>query len=305
MRHTSSPREIDKPGKTVKSTKKARTAPQKKGKKAPALAPRIAWIIVTTARVQPLTDTLIESLVKLEIDRLSIYQVKNKEGRDGYAHGVNIGIREALRDNPDIIIISNPDIHVGTHFARHFLDVARHFDVWGYAMKQQKTHYYGGVIDQWRLSGGLDAKKPSKRYASVDFISGSLMGFRPAVVRELGVWDERYGMYYEDVDFCARARRAGWRVGIDANCQYDHFETSSQAPYRDKKALQLALSRLRYFLQYAQVRHIIYEAMRAPLTIWEYRFLLARYGWPWLRRNGLHSAARMVRLLQSRNENRN
>ncbi len=244
------------------------------------MSPNIAWIIITTARVQPLTDALIKSLVTARINNLRIYQVKNREGYDGYAHGVNIGIREALIHKPNNIIVSNPDIALNKRFFKDFLKVSKRFDVWGYAMKQQGAVYYGGEIDPIRLSGGLIATKPEERYTQVDFVSGSLIGFNSSVVSKIGYWDEHYGMYYEDVDFCERARSTGLRVGIDTQCVYDHFETSAATQYQTIKAKQLALSRIRFFLKYANVRNILYELVRLPLTLWEYRRLIGEYGMP-------------------------
>jgi len=240
----------------------------------------IAWIVVATHRMLPLADVLIKSLVKLRIPSLSIYLIKVKEGRDGYAHGVNLGICNALADSPKYFIISNPDIAVSPSLARQLLAPSKHFDVWGYAMKQQGVMYYGGAVDQWRMSGGLVSEKPDKRFAPVDFVSGSLMGFAQSVVDTIGTFDEQYGMYYEDTDFCTRAKLAGLSVGIDRDRKYDHFETSSKSRYRERKELALALGRLRYFLKYADVQNMTFEIARLPLTLWEYRRLIKKHALP-------------------------
>lgn len=47
-----------------------------------------------------------------------------------------------------------------------------------------------------------------------DWIAGMFMAFPADVYRELRGFDERYFLYYEDVDICARARRAGVRVRV-------------------------------------------------------------------------------------------
>jgi len=48
--------------------------------------------------------------------------------------------------------------------------------------------------------------------ASVDAISGAFMLVRRETVNEVGLLDEGYWMYSEDLDWCARFRRAGWKV---------------------------------------------------------------------------------------------
>jgi GT2 family glycosyltransferase len=45
-------------------------------------------------------------------------------------------------------------------------------------------------------------------------VTGSALLVRRDVFEQLGGWDELYGWYYEDVDFCLRARAAGWSVAV-------------------------------------------------------------------------------------------
>jgi GT2 family glycosyltransferase len=44
-----------------------------------------------------------------------------------------------------------------------------------------------------------------------DWVSGFFMLCRSSAFRELGGFDERYFLYYEDIDLCTRARLAGWK----------------------------------------------------------------------------------------------
>ena len=44
-----------------------------------------------------------------------------------------------------------------------------------------------------------------------DWVSGFFMVCRSSAFRELGGFDERYFLYYEDIDLCTRARLAGWK----------------------------------------------------------------------------------------------
>ncbi len=50
------------------------------------------------------------------------------------------------------------------------------------------------------------------RPADVDWVLGSFMFARTQALMELGGFDESHFMYYEDIDLCYRARKAGWRV---------------------------------------------------------------------------------------------
>jgi len=52
------------------------------------------------------------------------------------------------------------------------------------------------------------------RPLAVDWVTGAAMAFRRTVWEAAGPLDEGYFMYFEEVDFCLRARRAGWRVEV-------------------------------------------------------------------------------------------
>lgn len=76
----------------------------------------------------------------------------------------------------------------------------------------------------------------------VDYVTGAAMGIRRPVLLEIGLLDESYGpFYYEEVDFCYRARSAGWRVVYLPQAQAIHHESYSVG--------QLGLNHQRYYQQ--------------------------------------------------------
>lgn len=56
----------------------------------------------------------------------------------------------------------------------------------------------------------------------VDWVTGGCLLARSDCFRELGGLDERYFLYYEDVDFCRRVRDAGWTVWHDPSVAVAH-----------------------------------------------------------------------------------
>ena len=61
----------------------------------------------------------------------------------------------------------------------------------------------------------LTRRRPGYPIPAVpDWIPGLFMMFRSSVYRQIGGFDERYFMYGEDFDICARTRLAGWRLQI-------------------------------------------------------------------------------------------
>jgi N-acetylglucosaminyl-diphospho-decaprenol L-rhamnosyltransferase len=55
-----------------------------------------------------------------------------------------------------------------------------------------------------------------------DWVAGMFMVFRREVYAQTGGFDERFFLYYEDVDLCARLRLAGYRVALDPTVHVVH-----------------------------------------------------------------------------------
>ncbi len=222
-------------------------------------------LIIVVYKKKSLGD-LMNEIQSLKLNNCSVYLIDNSKNNHGYAGGVNQGIKRAFKDKKDLIIIANPDISLKNLKGKNLFEAGKYFDLWGLAMRQDGKIYYGGEIDQWRMSGGLISKKPKKRFNKVDFVSGSLMFIKRKVVDKVGIFDESYFMYYEDVDYCYRARLRGFKVGIDSNLIYFHFEESKA---NKNKKDWLAKSRWKFFLKYSNWKQKIRELLRLPKTIAE------------------------------------
>jgi GT2 family glycosyltransferase len=62
------------------------------------------------------------------------------------------------------------------------------------------------LLRRWRITPDV-AGEP----VAVDWVSGASMIIRTKLFHEIGMLDERYFLYYEEVDFCMRAARAKWK----------------------------------------------------------------------------------------------
>jgi len=212
-----------------------------------------------------------KSRLKKEVEKIGfaeykIYFVDNTKVNRGYAGGVNVGISQGLKDGIDLFVICNPDLSLSDLRGQTVAEAARHFDIWGLAMKQDGKIYYGGEVDNWRMSGGLIEKKPIKRFVQIDFPSGSLMFIKRKVIEKTGLWDESYFLYYDEVDYCWKARQDGFKIGIDCDSTYTHFEVSKQ---NLKKEFYLNRGRIKFLLKYGSLKQKLYELVRLPKTIYE------------------------------------
>ena len=94
----------------------------------------------------------------------------------------------------------------------------------------------------WRIAHRVLTRRRTRDYAAPttvlhpDWVAGMFLLLRTTVYRQLGGFDERYFLYYEDVDLCARARLAGLEIvqlalpGVIHNAQ--------RASHRDPKYLR-------------------------------------------------------------------
>ena len=88
-----------------------------------------------------------------------------------------------------------------------------------------------------------------------DWVAGMFMLFRREVFSQVGGFDTRYFLYYEDVDICARLRLEGYRVAVCCNVPVVH--EAQRASHRNFRYLKWHLSSiLRFFSSsvYRQLR---------------------------------------------------
>ncbi len=225
-----------------------------------------AFIFILYRTPEHEVERLKREFSDLGIKDSRIYFVDNATNNRGYAGGANEGIRKAMADGADLFVVANPDISLVGLKNKNLFQAAQHFDIYGFAMKQEGKIYYGGELDKWRMSGGLIEKKPGRRFSPVAFPSGSLFIIKRQVAEKIGLMDESYFLYYEEVDYCHRARQAGYKIGVDSGLTYEHFEVSKDNP---TKNYYLFKSRLKFLIKYGSLKQKFYELIRSPKTIYE------------------------------------
>ncbi|NTU73817.1 glycosyltransferase family 2 protein [Candidatus Roizmanbacteria bacterium] len=159
------------------------------------------------------------------------HQVLTSENK-GYAHGVNVGIAQALKEGYSQFCIMNNDTYFEKDFVAEISKALQsrpktiiggkiyyapnfefHTNRYSPADRGKVLWYAGGKID-WnhvlahhRGVDDVDHGQYEKTEVT-DFITGCLICYDRAVIEALGTWDESYFMYYEDTDYCERAKRA-------------------------------------------------------------------------------------------------
>ncbi len=80
----------------------------------------------------------------------------------------------------------------------------------------------------------------------VEWANGACLMVRKGLFEQIGGFDNRFFMYFEDVDLCRRIHQRGYRVWHAADCEIVHLIGRSSVKHRDQLNVQWELSRIRY-----------------------------------------------------------
>lgn len=157
----------------------------------------------------------------------------------GYAGGNNAGILEALRWGADYVLVLNPDLTVEPDFLPPMVRALEAVPKAGVAcsltldMDTGRVQSLGGDFSLWtgRARRRFYRSEPGQtelaRWAVVDFPLGDCMLFKRAFLEEVGLLNEAYFLYYEDVEIGMRARREGWKVLAIPHSRVHHRDTTA------------------------------------------------------------------------------
>jgi GT2 family glycosyltransferase len=142
----------------------------------------------------------------------------------GYAAGMNAGIRLHLEAGVGRILLLTHDVRMRDERALDgLLGAARahpDFGVLGPALwwrSEDVPYSYGGVHDAAGIPDQRRAEAPRATVdgiAECDWVEGAVMLIKPEVFDRIGLFEERFFLYFEETEFCLRARLAGARVGV-------------------------------------------------------------------------------------------
>ncbi len=128
--------------------------------------------------------------------------IDNTKNNRGYGAAANIGIQKALADRADWVVVCNQDIVLSDRCA----DKLRKNLL---ASESAILSPLAGKLDQLRWTSS-EPKGYKNNFP--DYTSGACFAIHRSVVEAIGCFDERYFLYYEEVDYCVRARREGFPV---------------------------------------------------------------------------------------------
>jgi GT2 family glycosyltransferase len=101
----------------------------------------------------------------------------------------------------------------------------------------------------------VTAKPIPEHPEDTDWVSFAAVMIRRETIERVGPLDEGFFMYFEDADYCRRARRAGWRVRFCPDARVVHLRGGSSrvkslSAARRRLPAYYSASRARYYAKY-------------------------------------------------------
>ena len=232
------------------------------------MLPIVSVILVNWNNWQE-TELCLNQIVKLDYDqsRLEIIVVDNgsmddsvnslrshsgikllkSETNVGFAAGSNIGIKHALHADSELILLLNNDTILPSFFLEPLIkavDLTRNIKIVSpkinYVNPSNIIWYAGGMFRWPRILGSMvgQSENDNGQWDSsrkVDFAVGCCMLIHRSVFEEIGLLDENFFFYHEDIDFCYRASLKGIQTFFEPKSVIYHkvaLSTQNNIPMR-------------------------------------------------------------------------
>lgn len=170
------------------------------------------------------TDNSVELLSEFKDDRLIVIRL---EENCGVAKGNNVGIQKSLELGCTHSLLLNNDTVVEKSFLSSMLAC-------GEDIVSPKIYYYG-TNKIWYCGGKFQRIKGTAKHLNYriedngqlksryyEYAPTCCLLIKNEVFRNIGMIDENYFLYFDDTDFCYRAKLNGYKIWVDVNSVIYH-----------------------------------------------------------------------------------
>jgi GT2 family glycosyltransferase len=206
-----------------------------------------------------------------EIKESKIKIIENKENV-GFVKAVNQGLKQA---EGEYLLLLNSDIFVKNNALEKLITFAK---------DQPRTGVIGGklinpdgslqgscfylptitrIIKEFWFNGPSSLTKYAPlgdKPAEVEAVSGAVFLIPKKVLHKVGFFDERYFMYFEDLDYCRRVRQAGFKVYYLPEAEFIHEHGASGRSIPQKTH--------RWLVESSKVYHGVIKYYLITFIIW-------------------------------------
>jgi len=218
-------------------------------------------------------------ILKRKYKNNQFISIINSGSNLGYAGGNNFGIKIALKNNCDYILIANNDLLFDQDFLVNLYQELNHpkIGLVGPKIYFAKGHEFhknryqsselgkiiwsaGGQMDWNNILGSnigvdeYDQGQYDKSNDKIDFISGACFLVKSGTLRQVGLFEEKYFMYLEDVDLCQRIIQDGFHLKYVPNSIIWHINAGSSSSGSHLHDYFITRNRLIFGFKYATLK---------------------------------------------------
>jgi GT2 family glycosyltransferase len=205
---------------------------------------------------------------KTKIDQRLIL-LKN-EKNFGFAEGNNIGMRFALTGfDPDYILLLNNDVTVEPDFLTKMIKVGESDKKSGiigskipYYDNPDKNWFCKGIINWFSINIAYHSDKCREEIINSDYITGCVALIKKEVIEKVGYLDKTLFLYFEDADYCLRARNSGYSmVVVPSAIVYHKVSATSYSFIKSTAQYYFSRNRIWFVKKYCPKKHQKFSMM--------------------------------------------
>lgn len=162
------------------------------------------------------------------------FEILTPPANGGFAQGMNRGLRKGLEQGFDAVwIVNNDAIAESGALAQLRRAAEERAALFSPVIvnPQGAIWFAGGGIDWIRMrtyhsTGVAKCEKPFQ----TQFLTGCALFIPTSIIKQVGLFDERYFLYYEDAEYSERVKKAGGELLVVPQARVVHSEESQKNP---------------------------------------------------------------------------
>ncbi len=189
----------------------------------------------------------------MELKKLHTKEIINKlilnKSNKGFSGGNNQGIRVA---KGNYFLLLNNDTILTKNWLTELVKTAEKDKKIGIVGPDIKSYYHPGIVfgGGYVDNSGAARHSYAKKESDAEQVGGAALFFKKEVLKKIGELDEGFNpIYFEETDFCTRAKRAGFRIVFTPKSKVVHFEGGIMKKQPGKgSVVTINKNRIRYML---------------------------------------------------------
>ncbi len=223
------------------------------------------------------------SRLREKYDQIQLLQLNRNLG---FAGGYNLGIKEALKQNTDYILIINNDTVADEWMVSKLLSEIQANNI---GIDAPLIYYFENPSRIWSSGGYINKQLliPLNSHHTNEnlshpvertFISGCCYLMKKDLIEQVGLFDESFFLYMEDLDYCRRIMQTQWKMKVVPSAKlYHKVAASSKGQYSPMERYYYGLSSGVYYRKYINIRNvwIIVPFRLISAILWTFRLVFS------------------------------